>query len=164
VLLDPDPTAPDWQEPAEAMHQPLPPAGCKSRWAAPEEPDARLCGQGVHDEKRVHPAAMSRADDEIAAGREMLLAGGRNPEPEQAEDDGPGDEPDQPVEDRGPRLRRPTEPLKSFEGAATSVGERLGRDPARRRPAAAPGRLSAAIGLCASAGVHSGGRRPGFAD
>ena len=60
--------------------------------AAAEEPDPRLGRKRVEDDERIHPAAMGRPDEEVAAGRQVLPAGRLDPEPEQAEHDRPGEQ------------------------------------------------------------------------
>ena len=53
---------------------------------------------------------MRRGHQEVAASGKVFLTIGRDPEPEPDEEDEAGDEADQPIEDRGGRLRRPPEP------------------------------------------------------
>ena len=113
----------------------------------------------MEDEERVHPAAMGGADEEVAA------AGGRCSWPEvsirnrnSAEEHEPGEEPEEPVEDRGPGLRRPAEPGETLDGAAAGVGEGLWREASGRRPPSRTGRRLA--GSATSAGRPVGSRRP----
>src|SRR6185503_3067644 len=58
--------------------------------------------------------------------REVLLTGRLDAEPEDTEQQQASEEPDRPVQDRGPRLRRPAEPVQSLPDAAASAGRRLG--------------------------------------
>src|SRR5438552_1930162 len=102
--------APDGQEAAKAMDQRLPPARGERRRSAAEEPGSRLDREGMNDEERVHPAPVSRPDQEIAARRQVLLARGLDPEPEDAEQDEPGEKADEAIQDRCPAFRRSTEP------------------------------------------------------
>jgi hypothetical protein len=65
--------------------------------------EGALDRERVHHYERVHPAAMRGRDQQkAAAAREMLLTGRRDPEPEQPEQDGSGDQAHQPVEQRRP--------------------------------------------------------------
>ena len=69
VAVDADPAAPDRQQPADAVDQPLAPARGERRRRAAEEPAPRLLGQRVHHDERVHPAPVGRADQQVAAAR-----------------------------------------------------------------------------------------------
>jgi hypothetical protein len=79
---------------------------------------------------------MCRTDQEVAAGGNVFLTIGLEPEPEYDEDDEAGDEADQTIQDGGGRLRRPAEPGEPFDRSAPGGGERLRRDAGRRPPAA----------------------------
>jgi hypothetical protein len=39
----------------------------------------------MHHDERIHPTPMGRGDEEIAAGRDVLLAGRGDPEAEESE-------------------------------------------------------------------------------
>ena len=93
VLLDADPAAPDREQPADVVDQPLTPARGEGRRGAAEEPGARLGRQGVHDHERVHPAAMggSRPAGSRRVGRSSRPAVS-DPEPEDHEDHEPRDQ------------------------------------------------------------------------
>ena len=119
------------------VDQPLTPARGEGRGRAAEEPRPRLGRQGVHDHERVHPAAMGRPDQQVAASREVLPAGRPDPEPEDHEDHEPRHQAQQPIGPGRLRLGRPSEPREALGRAAARGGQRLGRDPAGRGPAAA---------------------------
>src|SRR6185369_1988873 len=125
VLVDPDATAPDGKEPTETMDEPLSPARRERGWCASEEPRPRLHRDGMHHDERVHPAPMGGPDEQIAARREVLLARGPDPEPEHDEQDEPGNQPEETVEDRRLRFRWPTEPRQAFDGPASSSRQGL---------------------------------------
>ena len=94
-------------------------------------------GQRVEHEERVHPAAVGRADEEIAAGRQVLLAGRVDPEPEDAEQHGP-----RRAAGRAGRGSRPA-PRASGRARPDPRRRRRGR---RRAPAARPGPAAAGVG------------------
>ena len=74
---------------------------------------------------------MGGSDEQVAALRQVLLAGGLDREAEDPEQQEPGEQPDEPVEERRPRLRRAAEPGEALDRAAAGIGEGL----RRRRPA-----------------------------
>ena len=153
VAVDADAAAPDRQQPADAVDQPLAPAGGERRRRAAQEPAPRLLGQGVHHHERVHPAPVRRPDQQVAAGpRQELPAGRVDVEPEQAEDHEPGDEPQEPVQQRGPGLGLAAEPRQAL-GAAVLARLRQGLrgEPRWRRAGVAP----------ASRARRQAGRSPG---
>ena len=127
VLLDTDAAAPHGQHPAEPMEEPLSPARAERRRATPQEPDTGLEGQRVHDEERVHPAAMDRRDEQVPpAGRQSLLPRPSDLEPEGTEQERASQQRDRP--DREARLRFgfAAQPGQAFLDAAPGGGERLG--------------------------------------
>ncbi len=68
---------------------------------------------------------MGRRDEEVAARREVLLAGRPDPETEDDEQDEPGDQAQEAIQQRGLRLRRPAEPGEPLDRAAPLRSERL---------------------------------------
>ena len=110
VLVDAHAAAPDRQQPADAADEPLAPRRGEGRRAAPQDPAARLDRQGVHHDERVHPAPMRAGDEQIAASRDVLLAGGLDAEAEQPEADEPDEQPGGAIQQRRLRLRRAAEP------------------------------------------------------
>ena len=124
----PTPPRQTGSSPPSAVDEPLAPARRERRRRAAEEPGARLRRERVHHHERVHPAAVGGGDQEVAAAREVLLAGRPDPEPEDAEEDEPADQPEEPVRGRRLRLRGPAEPGEPLDGAARAGGERLRGD------------------------------------
>src|SRR6476660_9072905 len=98
------------------MHEALPPSCREGRWRAAEEPRTRLDREGVHDDEGIHPAAMSAGHEEVAAARQVLLSGGRDPELEDPKDHDPREDAHQAIEHRRTRLGLPAQPLQSFYG------------------------------------------------
>ena len=156
VCSTPTPPRQTGSSPPIRWMQPLPPARRERRRPAAEEPASRLERQGMQDDERIHPAAVGGADEEVAARRQVLLAARRR--------SGTGrprtgrsraSTPDDPVEERGPGLRRPAQPVEALDGAAARGGERLRADPGRRPPgrgeraARAQGRSGQWLGLAA---------------
>ena len=145
------------------------------RRCAPEEPRPRLHRDGMHHDERVHPAPMGGPDQQVAARRQVLLARGPDPEPEDDEQDEPGDQPEQairgstpsiPVADRAmPGLRRPRPgrprgpPVRPDPAAVAAAASR-----ARRSCQASVGRSSGAGSAgssdAGSAGSSVAGRPP----
>jgi len=77
-----EPAPPDGQQAPNSMDQPLSPARRERRRRAAQEPGARLDGNGVEHHEWVHPASMGGCDQEIAAGRQLGLSFGLDPETE----------------------------------------------------------------------------------
>ncbi len=157
VLLDPDAAAPHRQESAKAVDEALPPARREGRRGAAEEPRARFRRDRVHHDERIHPAAVGGPDQQIAASRQELLAGGPDPHPEEPEDDEARHQPEDPVEDRRLRLRRPAKPGQPFDGTTTRRGERLRRDPTAWRSRPPGSRSRRRLGHIRSSSVFAGG-------
>ena len=79
------------------------------------------------------------ADHEVAAAaRDELAPLDVDVEAEHAEQHDPGDDRQEPDEEPGPGLGSPAEPVETLGRTAACSGQRLGRDPARRRPVATP--------------------------
>ena len=68
---------------------------------------------------------MGGPDEQVAARRQVLLARGPDPEPEDDEQDEPGDQPEEAIEERRLRFRWSTEPGEAFDGAAPGGREGL---------------------------------------
>src|SRR6185503_1653922 len=137
VALDAEPATPDGQQAAEPVDQPLAPARRERRRAAAEEPAARLGRQRVHRHEWVDPASVRGRDEEVAALRQMLLAGRLDPEAEHAEEQDTGDDADHAIEERRAGLGLSPEPVEALAGAAARGGQCLGAD---ARPRSLPGR------------------------
>ena len=138
VLVDADPASPDREHAAEAPQQPLLPALVECRGGAAEEPCAWLQRQSVEHEERIHPAAMDRADEQVAAGRaqrDVLLSRPIDPEAEKAEEDQARDRGEGAHDQRRPDLGRAAEPREPLAGVAARGPKGFGGD--ARLPAAA---------------------------
>ena len=156
VTVHAHPAAPDRQQAAEPVDQALARARGEGRRAAAQEPGTRLHGKRMHDDERVHPAAMRGADEQVAAAGQVLLAGRLDPEPEHPETGEPGDQPQEPVQERclrlpgsapatrGPRGRRPAgRPRERPESGGRVAGD-ASRERSRELRAQAPARRSLA--------------------
>ena len=167
VLVDADAAAPHRQQPAEALDQGFAPLRRERRWSAAEDPAARLDGKRVHDHQRVHPASMGAGDQQVAAGRDVLLARRLDPESEQAEADEPDQQPGRAIQERRLGLRGTAEPREALGRAAAGGGHGFRRDPAGRRSSTTAlglggcGRIGCGrLGRPAAVG-HGLGRGPG---
>ena len=154
VAFDAEPAAPDRQQAAEAMDQPSRQREVNVDGPLPRNQQRGSGGQRVHRDERVHPAAVRRRDEQVAAPREVLLAGRLDPEAEHAEQHEAGDEAEQPVEQRGARLGLRAEPVEALARAAARGRQRLG---AERGRAGAFGRCG--LGQSGGRGLGSVGRR-----
>ena len=157
------------------------------RRGAAQEPGPRRRRERVHHDERVHPAAVGRGDEQVAAARQVLLPGRPDPEPEDDEDDEPGDQPQEAVQDRRSRLGRaararrglrrrrpaPRPAPRGTRAPAAAPRRALGCRPGfgHLRPAGGPapartGQASAAVdvGACAGPGrvegIRVGAQRP----
>ena len=134
VLLDPDAAAPDRQQAADAVDEPLAPARREGRRARCRG-TRRAAGPGSRASRRTGPSSRG-APPRPGGSRpgQVLLAGRPDPEPEDAEEDEPADQPEEPI-----RAATPSPPGAGrarpgpSDGAAARGGERLRRD---RGPAA----------------------------
>ena len=101
------------------MQQPLLPAAVEGGGAGAHEPRPRLARQRAQDQERVDPAAVQRADRDVATLGEVLTTLHAEPQAAEAEEERVGDCQQEPVEEGGSRRRgaaQPVEPLRRRSG------------------------------------------------